>query len=72
MDPRKKCAVSPKRHARDMFLARGLSQYDLERMVREGQWIPEGGVHYDVVYRSWHLKVMLLRCLIRVKTAFED
>jgi hypothetical protein len=72
VDPRRKCAVGPMAHAKRRFLERGLAQTDLERMIRRGRWIPEGGVHYDVVYRRWHLKVKLLRCLIRVKTAFEE
>lgn len=72
VDPRQKCAVEPMGHAKRRFLERGLSQPDLERMVHRGTWIAEGGAHYDVVYRGWHLKVKLLRCLIRVKTAFEE
>jgi hypothetical protein len=40
-------------------------------MIHWGTWIAEGGPHHDVVYRGWHIKVKLLYCLIRVKTAFE-
>ncbi len=56
VDPRQKCAVGPMVHAKRRFLERGLSQTDLERMVRRGRWVAEGGVHYDVVYRRWHLE----------------
>jgi hypothetical protein len=72
VDPRQQCAVEPMGHAKRRFLERGLSQPDLERMIRRGAWVAEGGAHYDLVYRDWHFKVKLLRCLIRVKTAFEE
>jgi hypothetical protein len=72
VDPRQKCAVGPLSHAKRRLLERGLSQPDLERMIHWGTWIAEGGPHHDVVYRGWHIKVKLLHCLIRVKTAFEE
>ena len=72
VDPRQKCGVGPMAHAKQRLLERGLSQSDLERLVHQGVWVPEGGAHFDVVYRGWHLKVKLLRCLISVKTVFEE
>ncbi|MDE1821932.1 MAG: hypothetical protein KGJ23_12105 [Euryarchaeota archaeon] len=71
MDPRKKCLIEPiLGHPLEMLFDRGLAWTDVERMVREGIWVAEGGPAYDIVYREWHIKVKLLQCLIRVKTAF--
>lgn len=73
MDPRKKCLIEPIiGHPYEMLTDRMLAKTDVERMVREGTWVAEGGTNYDIGYRGWHIKVKLLRCLIRVKTAFPE
>ena len=72
MDPKKKCRIQPLPHSMDRMFERGLARVDVERMVREGTWVAEGGHAHDILYREWHLKVKLRRCLIRVKTVFRE
>ena len=71
VDPRARCKVEPTRHSMDRMVDRGLSDYDLERMVRKGNWVPLGDFRFDVTYGSWHLVVKWRQCLIRVLTVFK-
>ena len=72
VNPRVKCKVEPSPHAKVRMADRSLSQSDIERIVRGGVWIAEGGTDYDVTYQRWHIKVKTLQCLIRVKTVFME
>ena len=72
VNPREKCWIEPSAHAKSRLIDRGLGQHDLERMVRDGAWVVEGGADYSIVYRRWHLKVRFRWCLIWVVTVFGE
>ena len=55
----------------DRMVDRGLSEFDLERMVRKGNWVPLGDFRFDVTCGDWHLVVKWRQCLIRVLTVFR-
>ena len=55
VNPRVKCKVEPSPHAKVRMADRSLSQSDIERIVRGGVWIAEGGTDYDVTYQRWHI-----------------
>ena len=72
VNPRVDCDVAPDLHATRRLLRRGLAFVDLERIIREGSWRPEGGNQFDVVYGRWHLKVRVGRCTLMVSTVFPE
>lgn len=72
VNPRTDCDVAPDNHATRQLLRRGLAFIDLERVIRDGSWRPEGGDKFDVVYGRWHLKVRVGRCTLMVSTGFPE
>ena len=72
VNPRMDCDVAPDLHATRQLLKRGLALTDLERVVREGSWRPEGANRFDVAFGRWHLKVRVGRCTLKVSTGFPE
>ncbi len=68
VDPWKKCLVRLDYHSRLRAVERGLSQGDIERLIREGTRQAYGDGNYSVKYGKWLIHVRLVRCFIGVKT----
>lgn len=70
MDPWRECRVRPDPHGLERILERGFPRLELERMVREGDRVAEGGNRYAIRYGAWIIHVRLRRCFISVRTVY--
>jgi len=72
LNPRKDCEVELDEHSQERRVDRGLSIFDLVRMVRGGAWRarPDGG--YDVRYGKWAIRIKVGQCILHVETVLPD
>lgn len=69
-NPKKDCGIHASDHFDDMRILRGLTEGDVERLVREGQWrrAEDGKVHS--VYGKWRVILIVEPCHLFLVTGF--